>query len=30
LLIPPRQAATEVTLRNGMNLTDPPIPRGYR
>jgi hypothetical protein len=30
LLIPPRQAAAKVTLRNGINLTDRSIPRGYR
>jgi hypothetical protein len=30
LLIPPRQAAAKVTLRNGINLTDHSIPRGYR
>ena len=30
LLPPPRQAAAKVTLRNGINLTDRPIPRGYR
>jgi hypothetical protein len=30
LLVPPRQAAARVTLRNGINLTDRSIPRGYR
>ncbi len=30
LLPSPRQAAAKVTLRNGINLTDRSIPRGYR
>src|SRR5688572_20389681 len=30
LLIPPRQALTEITLRNGFKFTNHPTPRGRR